>query len=213
MQKPQESLDDFLRPIEPQPAAPPSNVSLRPTGEVEILSPLPFDQPPARTANPLLLQRGAPRISWYHRSLIFGGGAVATIVLVFLSAVFIAVNEPSYEASIVGVDTPDYAAGASADDPSLAPAEETAVSEALTSAIAALVSGELRAVRAVVKSKRSLPRVIRAASIPRRDPRPARQVTEFVPTTLIIYPENGEIKTRIEPTLTAAYKIPVSFAN
>ena len=177
------------------------------------MSPLPFDQPPARTANPLLLQRGAPRISWYHRSLIFGGGAVATIVLVFLSAVFIAVNEPSYEASIVGVDTPDYAAGASADDPSLAPAEETTVSETLTSAIAALVSGELRAVRAVVKSKRSLPRVIRATSIPRRDPRPARQVTEFVPTTLIIYPENGEIKTRIEPTLTAAYKIPVSFAN
>jgi len=31
-------------------------------------------------------------------------------------------------------------------------------------------------------------------------------VTGFVPTTLVIYAENGEIKTRIEPQLTSGYK-------
>jgi hypothetical protein len=38
-------------------------------------------------------------------------------------------------------------------------------------------------------------------------------VSEFVPTTLIIYIENGEIKTRIEPQLTAAYKKPAPLSN
>jgi len=38
-------------------------------------------------------------------------------------------------------------------------------------------------------------------------------VADFVPTTLIIYPENGEIKTRIEPQLTAVYRKPITFAN
>ena len=114
-------------------------------------------------------------MSWFHRSLIFGGGAVAAIALIFLSAVFIAVNEPSDGASIIGVDTPRVTSEESAADPSLAPAEETAGSETLTSAIAALVSAEFRAVRTAVKSKRSLPRVIRAAYIPRRNTRPARQ--------------------------------------
>jgi hypothetical protein len=31
-------------------------------------------------------------------------------------------------------------------------------------------------------------------------------VTKFIPTTLIIYVENGEVRSRIEPQLTAAYK-------
>ena len=211
MQKPQESLDDFLNSIEPQPASPPSTVSLRPTGEVEVLSPLALDQASARTANGLLLQHGAPRISWFHRSLIFGGGAVAAFAIIFLSAVFIAISEPSDRASVVGVDTSGYPSDEPIDD-SLAPVDEPATAtDILTSAIASQVFGELPTVRPVVRTQRSDPQAHRSAYIPRTS-RPAR-VPSFVPTTLIIYPENGEIKTRIEPTLTAAYKIPVSFSN
>ena len=49
-----------------------------------------------------------------------------------------------------------------------------------------------------------------AAERPRRRPliRPKFWVSDFVPTTLIIYVDKGEIKTRIEPQLTADYKRP-----
>ena len=94
-------------------------------------------------------------------------------------------------------------------------AEEPATADISTSESASLVFGELRADPPVVISKRNTHRVHRAAYIPRRhtpEPEP-RQVTDFFPTTLVIYAEDGEIKTRIEPNLTAAYKIPASFAN
>jgi len=39
------------------------------------------------------------------------------------------------------------------------------------------------------------------------------QLPAFVPTTLVIYVENGEIKNRIEPTLSGAFKLPASFSN
>ncbi|MEQ1762262.1 MAG: hypothetical protein ABL984_03850 [Pyrinomonadaceae bacterium] len=211
MQKPEESLADFLNTIEPQAAAPPSQVSLRPTGEVEVLSPLALDQASAQTPNGLLLQRGAPRISWFHRSLIFGGGAAAAIVIIFLSALFIAVSEPSDIAAVDGIDNSGYPLDAEIDDSPAGVLPES--TDIFTSAISPLVFGELRTLRPVVRSRRVLPRVQRAVYIPRRrSPKPA-PVTEFVPTTLIIYAENGEIKTRIEPNLTAAFKIPPSFAN
>lgn len=48
---------------------------------------------------------------------------------------------------------------------------------------------------------------VRAAYHPRRlSRRPQLVVSKFVPTTLIIYTENGSVKTRSEPQLTAAYK-------
>lgn len=212
MQKPQESLDDFLNSIEPRPATPPPTVSLRPTGEVEVLSPLPLDQEPSKAANPLLLQNGAPRISWFHRSLIFGGGAAAAVAVIFLSAIFIAVNEPSDRASVVGVDTPDYESDASIDY-SLATVEQTATADIFTSAVAPQVLGELRAFRRpTVRFQRNTPRVRRAVNLPRRTPRPV-QAPIFIPTTLVIYVENGEIKNRIEPNLTAAYKLASSLSN
>ncbi len=213
MQKPQESLDDFLNSIEPQPATPPSIVSLRPTGKVEVLNPLPLDQAPGKTANRLLLDHGAPRISWFHRSLIFGGASAAAVTIIFLSALFIAVSESSDRVSLESVDTtPNYESDASIDD-SLVNAEETATATVAAPEIASQIVGELRSDRRpVVRSKRGKLRIQRAAFIPRRTPRPAPSPS-FIPTTLIIYPENGEIKTRIEPTLSAAYKSPVSFSN
>ncbi|MDI1242989.1 MAG: hypothetical protein PSX80_13825 [bacterium] len=220
MQRPQESLHDFLNSIEPQPAPPPTTVSLRPTGEVEVLKPLAVDQVYAKAPNPLLLRQGAPRISWFHRSLIFGGGAAAAVAIIFLSAVFIAISEPSDRASVEGVEVPSYESDAPVDeslgDNSLAPANEptpTTTANVLTPANASQVFGEIPADRRPnVRSRRSTLSVQRAAHIPRRTPRPA-DVPSFIPTTLIIYPENGEIKTRIEPTLSAAYKLPITFSN
>ena len=212
MQKPQESLDDFFNSIEPQEATPPSAVSLRPTGVVEVLSPLALDQEFAKAPNGLLLHHGAPRISWFHRSLIFGGAAVAAVALIFLSAVFIAISETSEVAAIDSIDSPAFPSDTEIDD-SLALAEEPATADIFTSTISAIVLGELRTLRPVVRSRRIAPRVHHAADIPRRRPSTPAQGTNFVPTTLVIYAENGEIKSRIEPNLTAVNKIPASFSN
>ncbi len=211
MQKPQESLDDFLKSIEPRPVTPPSTVSLRPTGEIEVLSPLAFDQAPAKTATGLLLQHGAPRISWFHRSLIFGGAAAAAVLIIFLSAVFIAMSERSDRASVDGVNTPSYPSDDPVDD-TLAPVNETAAADIFTSPIESQVFGELRTIRPVIRTQRSIPQIQRASYVPRRTPRLA-PLPAFVPTTLVIYVENGEIKNRIEPNLSAAFKLPTTFSN
>ena len=52
------------------------------------------------------------------------------------------------------------------------------------------------------------PRVLFAANRVRHHflPRPQFIVSDFVPTTLVIYVDKGQIKTRLEPQLTATYK-------
>jgi hypothetical protein len=62
-----------------------------------------------------------------------------------------------------------------------------------------------------MRPRRVHARVFQSVYRPRRFvalPRPRLIVSNFVPTTLIIYIDNGEIKTRIEPQLTAGYKKP-----
>ena len=62
-------------------------------------------------------------------------------------------------------------------------------------------------VNAMLKPARSRPSTIAAVYQARPHlRRPGLVMSNFVPTTLIIYPENGVIKTRIEPQLTALYK-------
>lgn len=211
MQKPQESLDDFFNSIEPQTATPPSAVSLRSTGEVEVLRPLAIDEASAKPANGLLLQHGAPRISWFHRSLIFGGGAIAAVAVIFLSAVFIAVNEPSDRVAADGIESSGYPLDGSIDISLAAAAEDQTTADVFT-AIEPVVLGELRSDRPVVRSNRNAVRAYRSAYIP-RSVSTAPQPAAFVPTTLVIYAENGEIKTRIEPNLSAVYKAPSTFSN
>jgi hypothetical protein len=210
MQKPQESLDDFLLPIEPIAATAPPRVCLVPTGEVEVLKPLALDQPPANTG--LLLRHRAPRISWFHRSLIFGGGALAAIGLIFLSAVFIAISEDPETAASDGMSDPAYTVDGEPLGGQAAGLMFGTV-ESSTSLIEPLATGELRHLQAVVSRPRVRTRNSRVDRITRKRTLSTRQAVDFVPTTLIIYAENGEIKTRIEPALTAAYKLPVSFSN
>jgi hypothetical protein len=50
--------------------------------------------------------------------------------------------------------------------------------------------------------------IYRAPRVVREPLRPQMWVSQFIPTTLIIYIENGEIKSRIEPQLTAGFKRP-----
>jgi hypothetical protein len=68
------------------------------------------------------------------------------------------------------------------------------------------ISNERLAVRLKIRFRQTRPRTLIAAFRPQRVARKPRLVrTDFVPTKLVIYAEDGEIKTRIEPQLTAAY--------
>src|SRR5688572_24779291 len=146
MQKPQESLDDFFNRIEPLATTPPPAVELRPTGEFETLKPLArWEWPPipAPVGEQISVQPAPLRLSWFHRSLIFGGG-VAVIALIFLSAIFTAISERPDQAAIE-LD----ASGISSDTPideSLVPLEEgPETTDMFTSASSPLLFGELRA--------------------------------------------------------------------
>jgi len=215
MQKPQESFDDFLNRVEPLATTPPPPVSLCRTGEVEILKPLAqWEWPaiPAPVAEEIFVRPAPHRISWFHRSLIFAGG-LALIAVIFLSAIFTAISERSAEVAEGGPDITGHSSDVPVDD-LLAAADVPATSDIFTTAVSPLVFGQFRTLRSHERSKRPRTRIRIAAFRPRRPaPSPRLMVADFVPTTLIIYPENGEIKTRIEPQLTAVYKRPLTFAN
>ena len=215
MQKPQESLDDFFNRTEPIVTIPPPPVSLCPTGEVEILRPLAQWERPekiAAVADEILVRPAPHRLSWFHRSLIFGGG-LAVIAVIFLSAILTAISERSAEVAGGSPDASGYSGDAPVDE-RLPSADGPSASDFIASSVSPLVLGQLRTLRSHAGSKRPRPRVRHAALRPRYPARrPRLMVADFVPTTLIIYPENGEIKSRIEPQLTAVYKRPLTFAN
>lgn len=208
MQKPEESLDDFLRTAELKVTPPPHRVSLRPTGEVEIVKPLALGAQPAKRSavtDGISVSPAWPRFTWFHRSLVFGGG-LALIAVIFLSAIFTAISDRSAEIAIGSAGTSGYAGDAPVDD-ILISEEGPASSDIFNTAPKPPAIRKRRTFRSVAKRKRTRLRIERIAYRPRlRAPKPQPVVSDFVPTTLIIYPENGEIKCRIEPQLIAVNK-------
>jgi hypothetical protein len=205
MRKPEESLDDFtVKAIELEKVpGPPAVVWLRFTGGVEVVKPLASRQDPTHPG-----PTTGNRISWFHRSLAVSG-ALAVIALIFLSAIFIGIYDRPTGPEVAAVDTdgaPDDAAIVSQLE------QEQLAPDIPTSQNATPVDD---AARPVYSSKPRLTgRVHRAAYEPRRQSRrPQHGMTRFVPTTLVISAENGEIKTRIEPQLAAVYKKPLTITN
>lgn len=213
MRKPAESLDNFNVKPAPKAAEPPSPVSLSVTGEFEVLHPLvlPGDRAKFKVVTSYTYVRPAThRQSWFDRSIALGG-SFALMSFILLSAVLVGVYEPTDDPSISSIDSasePTYLALDQLDD-TLTPLEEPLTSDSYpaTSPLEDLP----RTVRRTSRVRRAMPRAHLAAYRPsHRFRRPLLAVTKFVPTTLIIYAENGEIKTRIEPQLIAAYKKPLS---
>jgi hypothetical protein len=197
MRKPIESLDDYVvGPVSE--TEPPLPVLLRRTGEIEVLKPLAVWEHPVK-----LVPADSPyRFSWFHRSLAIGGG-LAMIALVLLSAIFIGVSDQ--KASEVG------------DIAYIEVTDENAVSDQLTSSdIFSIPDQDQAKSPRVARSRRTAfaprirPRTQPAAVRPQpRNAEPPLTIARFSPTTMIIYIENGVIKSRIEPWLTK----PVSFSN
>jgi hypothetical protein len=215
MRIPKDSLEEFFanRAAPKAPPPPPEPVQLEFTGETEIVKPLARWEPPLEidtaveeTPRPYLL-------SCFHRSLVFGG-ALATMVVVLGTGMFLAFFGPP----IGLISDPSYVA-VSEDPTELIPPEDEDVTasdlfmadsspSAFTDTFVAPPTVKRRRVRPRARSYANRQRVMFAANRQRRPARLRPQMiwSDFVPTNMIIYVENGLVKTRIEPQLTAVYK-------
>lgn len=201
MRRPNESLDDFTnidsRPI---PAVPPRLKLLRPSGRHEVLKPVERSNDLAKRSRFVRLAplSGEPRFSWYHRSLAFSGALALGALILGIFAGLYAPTEPAGSRTGMILDRQS--------EEIVAPNEPDS-SGLLAEATGSSGPDRPYAVRSVVRRNLARPRVPRSAPRSRQFSRPSHVVmSEFVPTTLVIYIENGEVRTRIEPHFTAAHK-------
>jgi hypothetical protein len=226
MRKPTDNLDSFFGNAAPEFERPPRRVSLISMRKFEVVKPLAtYEAPPKRKAavsDPSLrhFPLGRPAPSYPSFAM---GAAFAVIILVLASAVLIGINEPAAELADGSIDfavdqadsSTDLAVDASdSEADQVVPDNTIPDAEASASEIrsAGAIRNRLRSFRSAVRSRhvKPAPRVV--AYRPRR-PRPRLvQVTDIVPTTLVIYPEDGEIKTRIEFQVSGLYKKPLEDA-
>lgn len=206
MRVPQESLDDFTKNgAEREPAGPPAMKFLRSSGSFEVLKPLAraIDAIPSVPATKQVLARPAATpverpVWWYRRSVVFSVGVAIAALIAGI---------------VAGLYTPPGSAGIQGEALANLEREEiwTIPSEPAPAALPATNASlgyDRRSVvtTSTVKAKLLRP-VNRAPYRPSRPARPSRFVmSSFVPTTLIIYIENGEIRTRTEPQLTGLRK-------
>lgn len=213
MRMPNETLEDFQSRVA-APAEPPSKVLLYPTGDIEVLEPLAHAEEfvKTETAAPAGGTVAGPvkyPFSWFHRVLAFGG---ALAIIAFLA---ISLLNAIYRTPVEPVSPVDVASDQSTAD-TLAPSEELDDPDTLTAVDSPFAFNGFPVARNAPSPRRVSSRPFRSVYRPQTVrqqarpivPHPQLIVSEFVPTTLIIYIENGEIKTRIEPQLTATYKKP-----
>ena len=222
MRKPTESLDNFIGKSPSNVERPPRRVSLISMRKFEVVKPLAtYEAPPKRNAlvsDPSLrllpLGRRAPSYPSFAM-----GAALAVMILILASAVLIGINEPAVEQAGLSVDfgmepadssndfavePSDWGADQVIPDAPIAGEEASAPQVPSTSP----VRNRLHYFRTNARLGRAKPSPRLAAYRPRR-PRLV-QVTDIVPTTLVIYPEDGEIKTRIEFQVSGLYGKPLT---
>lgn len=210
MRIPKDSLEEFFanRAAPKKPPPPPEPVQLEFTGEVEWVKPLARWEPPA--IQPSSVE--TPLLSWFHRSLVFGG-AMATLVLVFGTGMFLALFGPPVDV----VSGPANVAVNELSIDSLVTDDEVGTADLFTTDESTFAYNEPLVLRSTAKRRVARPRVRSYANRSRvlfaanRMPRRLRSApkmiwSDFVPTNMIIFVENGVIKTRIEPQITAVYK-------
>jgi hypothetical protein len=213
MRVPNESLDDFTA-SQRKPSEPPSLKLVRPSGDVEVLKPLAraelHPQADIKTAAyvpPAAFPGHGQELSWFLRSIAAVGAFAGVVAVVLGSSILIGIYDPP-----VAEDQGPRQIERLQVTQSRPPKAPTPFNSSPAEISAGNVTEALRPVPAVMRSRPARPRAVAAVYRPRRSRRQLI-LTKFVPTTLIIYPENGVIKTRIEPQLTAAYRRPVTFSN
>jgi hypothetical protein len=176
--------------------------SVRLTGKTEVLKPVPIGENIERGS--WLNTRGLRQFKWFHRSLAVGG---AFAIVLFILGTIVDIGLFGRSAQPV-VNSNDLAADEPPKRSRTPPKIPGPVFRFPTTSLPSL-SDEPYAVPTVARRRLVRPRVLRAAYRPRRRPLPQVVVSQFVPTTRVIYVENGLVKSRIEPWLTASYKKPL----
>ncbi|HUR99235.1 MAG TPA: hypothetical protein VMZ26_14300 [Pyrinomonadaceae bacterium] len=192
MWKPDESLDDYIgRTTDEVDSEAPRPVSLRRTGEVEVLKPLTLVEIRARRSRYAF--RAAHQPLWFRHFLAAGSGALVMIAFALVSAILIGINDRSGGTEVATNETQTDAAITLPDEPF-----------SLGFSSFASENGEADPVRSNTR-RRPRPTIHLAASKPKRQLRPRLKLAKphFVPTTLVIYAKNGVINTRVEPWLQA----------
>lgn len=224
MQIPKENLDDFMTGVaaahEPEPP-PQMKVLLQPSGKVEVLKPLARWEQPAKAPAAALPNAAPVRRTWgFGRTIAFAGLLAVIAIIAASVAVFTNSDRPAEPVASQTEAPPDQPSDAniSAAKPdnsdTLAAANDPAATEDLIASTTAPAPGPDHIARSLVRRQTSRSRILHAAYIrPRTLRQPRITVTDFVPTTMVIYAEKGEIKTRIEPQLSSAYKKPLSLPN
>lgn len=207
MRIPNESLDDYK--IRTRKAAdPPRLKQLRLTGEVEVLKPLARWEGPQRQSlgvSPRLVKR---RLTGFQRTLAFGG-AFAVVAFLITTSLYVGVYGPPADAvykvsHVVTVPVDQIEEAPAGVEEQTQKPETSGLFQDETSPI--LIDAP-RQTRTIVRQKRPRTRSVFAVNRSRRiATRPLMLMSNFVPTTLVIFIENGEVKTRIEPWLTAGRK-------
>jgi hypothetical protein len=227
MRVPDENLDDFKRKPELMPDGPAQHAPLKFTGEIEVLKPLArwegFKKGEAnggKESDPAVWYW----LSWFHRSLAMSA-ALSVITFLLGTGLYIAVYGPpsglTEKTSDIGVSSDDLAVDAQPSDNDLTPTGPPGVSDPLTAANSPFLFKETDNKHSVVKHRptaQHAPHIFHqhfaiTSDRSRYQPlHPQFWVSQFFPTTLIIYIERGEVKTRIEPQ-TVTYKKPSVLPN
>ena len=214
MRKPKDSLDEFAVQAAEKAAQPPRMVELQFVGEVEVLKPLVRPEIPEHSdpsaGNPF--RRNAPnRLSWLQ-SAAAAAAVLGIMVVILLSAIFIGITEPARSSGVGTIETAE-----SRDTATLETYEDelTSIPEPFRPGIFGTPELPIDIRPSSPKAKLVPARRVRRAALRlRRQPLlPRVVISAFIPTTLIIYPENGEIKSRIEPQVAALYKKPQTLSN
>lgn len=199
MQKPDESLDEYVVKPEPEVAAvPPSPVSLRFTGEVEVLQPLARWEHPVKlvqVTDETFLSAAPPyRLSWFHRSLAVGGG-LTMAALVLASAMFIGITDPN-----AGPETSQLSIAENQNEfPIYRANNSKPAGDVLASDIFDIPNAETTVASRPSRSRAySRPHMQRASYRQQTAPIQTMVVSQFEPSTLVIYVENGVVRSRTE---------------
>ena len=202
------SLNEFVG-APPEKSTPPRRVSLRFIGKIEVLAPLPIEVSKPRSHGKLLANRNpVAGFMFSARSLVFSGG-LAMMAIIMLSAILVAIYDQPAENYVSQGDVTGGPIDVAIDPFGKQSAAEGLFTLDLSTPQIPLV--KLLTARPKIKSRSARRSIQLAANRPRHQPRLV--VSDFVPTNLIIYPENGVIKTRIEPQLVAIHKIPIAVPN
>jgi hypothetical protein len=174
---------------------------VRHLGTVQILKPLvtPESEAASRRRN---AKRTDRNYSQAYRGLSIVGGLLTLLALIVSGIMFLGVQDPAAE----GVTSTQVRRQSPL--PKAPGTWVTLPSRLRPGSPVETVTG-YRVIKPVKRDARSLPTVHRPVLLARRAriiKAPKLIRTKFVPTTLIIYAENGVIKSRIEPQLTAVYK-------